>query len=425
MTSPSIPFPRNFPAKLGSPRWLLYCFCLLIQGWFPAVAAVPLEPKQPCSFTISCAKSNWLLGEPVLLRLSFRNTSATPQEVTTVLRPGTHAYYFVSCDGSGFVGIEPQSYPDTGRSPATLAPGDTFCHEECLAFDARGGHLVFAKAGRYSLRVAVDGQESNVLAIGVVQPESALDRAWVGTFLTGEVAFAAAYGGRLTSDTSAKLAVCAGSRSVFAPYAAFLLAKRTTNGTEAEELFGKADVPGFPLRSQALYGRGAHLLRLGRHWQAMEQLKRVVTEFPDSAAAWKVRSGGLLSLKPPAAPPPPPQEPFNKIVQQLEAQGYDWKGFMREVSPEALEYRRKELEIFDAYSQLGTPPDAYKKIGELLESYVRKYVRPVPAEELKGRYEATAKQEAAELARRQAEETGRIPEVQKPPREKAGKPVPK
>jgi hypothetical protein len=390
--------------------------------------SAPAALDQGLSFVISCAKSNWLFGEPVPVRLAFTNPCSTEKAVTTTLRLGAAAAYMVSEDGTNFERVKPVMFIDAGWDRTRLAPGESFYHEEILCFDGRPRGLVFPRPGRYSVRVDVDGIQSNVLIIGVVEPVSEIDKKWSVTFRRPEVALAASRPGFWGTKTAEALAGCPQQPGTFSPYAAFLLATRGTNRLEAIALLEKADIIGFPLQSQAIYERARRLLELGRQPEALEGFKRVVREFPDSAAAWGVKANGLLAVKQPdatAQEPKPPREAFNQITRQLEAEGYDWKGFMRESSPPASEYRRKELEIFDAYSQTGTPPEAYKKIGELLETYVKKYVVPIPAEELKRRYESAAKQEAEELARRQAEKSGRIPEVQKPPREKAGKPAPK
>lgn len=125
---------------------------LLVGCEGPAtVPAAPVAPEADPRFTLSARRASFLLGEPVLLDLRFRNTSQDAINVRYTFRASSYeAPLFISRDGERY-----REFP-IGREPlkregeeVTLGPNQALkYHYDVLGYGSPY-KLAFAKAGTY------------------------------------------------------------------------------------------------------------------------------------------------------------------------------------------------------------------------------------------------------------------------------------
>ena len=278
---------------------LLGCFLAIVaKPFFRANAAL----AEPLSLEISSPKQEWLVAEPVLVRVVFVNNTTTNQLLSAEFQVGISSSavsYLISKDNKNFKPLEPLLFRDPVRQWMSISPGESFYHDELLTYDAGTDGLVFPIPGEYYVRVDYREQKSNVLKIQVKEAMSADDRKWAGVMRSRDVLLAITpYGGR-DVEALKKLGDCTKEPSVFSPYAAFFLASAETNKTNALALLDKADVANFPLQSHAVFEKARINLELGDKQKAHEQFERVLNSFSNSAAASEVKRKNLLESSKP------------------------------------------------------------------------------------------------------------------------------
>lgn len=239
---------------------------------------------------ISCDKSGLLLGEPLVVSVTLTNAGPTNVSFSPSLFNGTsHAGYMVSLDGRDFQWIGSMVVHDPPAATKVLSSGDTFKHEQVLVYDGRTDGLALPRENDYFVRVDYRGHKSNVLKIQVKSPESESDVKWTRRLGSKEVLHMLTLPSWRTDAAVKVLNECASETSTYSPYAVFALASGDKNKTNALAMFGRLDIAGFPLRSQALLGQARINEELGNIQTARQQFERIVNEFPNTSAATDAR----------------------------------------------------------------------------------------------------------------------------------------
>ena len=266
--------------------------CLNLCFLLPVTAAVPDAggPEDGLEVIISCEKPGLLLAEPLVVSVTLTNASPTNLSVSAALHNGmSWAAYMVSKEGHEFKSIEPLVVSDPPGFMAVMRPGETFRHDQMLVCNGRTDRLVFPTEGDYYIRVDYRSRKSNVLKIQVKTPESTAELKWTERLSSRDVLVKLTMPSWPREAAAKILRDCATETSTYAPYAAFALASGEKNKTNALVLFQKADIAGFPLRSQAILGQARIYEELGDAERARLLYERILKEFPSTAAAAEVR----------------------------------------------------------------------------------------------------------------------------------------
>jgi hypothetical protein len=276
-----------------SKAWIVAGFFLAASMW---CCAGQVE------WRCAAKKKEWLLGEPVVVSVAFRNVGSTACEVPDHLEmdnTGTTRYE-ISSDGATFAGIETFEMMDPVRRTVSLQPGHEYSHDQVIMLDGRTRQTPFASNGVYYVRALVPllGEDvySSVATVRVVGVNSDVCKVASVLFLSAEVAqYVTPWcGSKLGPEVRSRLSSVAEQRSEFAPYAAvFLCEKELSADIEAALRWAeKADVDEFVLRDRAVYLKGVACLRLLQIDKAQAQFDRIEKEFPYSAAACILKRDG-------------------------------------------------------------------------------------------------------------------------------------
>ena len=243
------------------------------------------------ALSVTTAKGEYLVAEPVVLQVSLSNTGRVPEEVFSELTKGTGLMsYEVSEDGRQFRGIGAFYHHDpTGRS-VRLNLGASLYHEEILLYDPSAKALIFPHAGLYGVRITYPWTEPVTIGVTVKEPttlEDVLDSHIMGL---PEVLYLVTPHLAKQERGVDELRTCAAHSSSYALYAAYFLAKKQIDESsrpdlenrqgEVLALLQKADTPGFPLRHEAAYLKAMAYVRLGQQVKAQEQFGRIRRDFP-------------------------------------------------------------------------------------------------------------------------------------------------
>lgn len=362
-----------------------------------------LSHGQDITMTAESPKQHYLLGEPVLIRVTFGNNGAKPGYVTQDMGLEWGGLRFdLSHNQSEFVRLRPFAELDPSGRSIEIKPGERLVHEEMLYFNTRTrASPLFTEPGRYVIRVA-SRQGTNTVGIEIVQP-SGSSNIRASELMRSRAVIEFVGLGRSSERVIQDLKECITSKSDFAPYAALFLAAREGNKTIALSFLEKADAIGFPLQSRVILEKGRISLELGDKQKAQAQFKRVLAEFPDSGAASQVRSSRLLEM---VADKPAPPDPVADAVKELESEFYDLKGYWRSYQqlPWVREYSKKRLELYDRWAAGGlTEAERKQQEAALMREYVRKHAKPLDPAEWKRRYDGYAKEEEAQRAKQMEE----------------------
>jgi tetratricopeptide (TPR) repeat protein len=270
--------------------WLMF---LITQSL--AVAAVGSEAV---ALSISCLKQEWLVGEPLVLQLNFKNKSQTNQFVETELQNGIGTVnYLISTDGTNFSDIGANVFHDPLGRTAIISSNESLYHEEILWFNTHNGKTLFSNTGDYFFRVDCRNQTSNILKIHVKKPTEEADEKWANAFQAREVLLAGTPGGQKSATAVKLLTDCVNLSSAYSPYAAFFLAQSEPDKTNALALYEKADVANFPLQGRVILEKARLNLELGDKAKANELFQRIAKR-PTTFTS--VCSRGIISASSPA-----------------------------------------------------------------------------------------------------------------------------
>lgn len=117
------------------------------SGRRPAVVV----PASQFALSVATERSRYLVGEPVYVAITLRNTSGEPQRVTSSLRPEDGAVHIVITSPDGkqreFVPLGEADHDATVYS--RLAPGETIGNVAPIFFGGNG--WTFSTSGRYTI----------------------------------------------------------------------------------------------------------------------------------------------------------------------------------------------------------------------------------------------------------------------------------
>ena len=330
--------------------WQAICVVLLIQNFVGSSGLA--DDTDNIVLTISSAKNQYLLAEPVGVRVSLSNSSAMATSVIYVvfgLGKGGGDTYQTSEDGKTFENVRALKYADFPPKRVVLAPGGVIYHEQTLIYcGARG--LLFPRAGDYSVRVRWRSKTSNVLKITVREPDRPADIEACELMRLEDVL--RQYLGVRSEDASRKLRQVAEATSAYTPYGAFYVSAYIEHDDQlALKFLDKADVEGFPLQSAVVMCKGRKLLEMKQHEKAWGQFERVRREFPNSPAA---------------------------------AQILDSKEVMNFTREEAQELDRQQAKSEEAKKKVAEAKKAFVESGERaeVEKTVRKFLKAYEAKDV-------------------------------------------
>jgi polyhydroxyalkanoate synthesis regulator phasin len=383
------PRKRTFFLPLVSLITLL-CYC-------PVKAQV-----DQLSFSISCAKPDLLVAEPLVLRVTVRNAGPSDFPVDTQFGNGTSlATYWISRDGTNFNNIHALLSIEPSMRQTILSPGRSLNHDELLLYDARTRGVIFPIQGDYFIQAKCREWQSNILRLHVKDPASAAEKQWAAAMKSENLPITVTFPAWKTDEAVKTLVDLAREKSVLSLYAAFTLGFAEPNKRKALTHIEKADVETFAMRSRVVLEKARLNFELGNLKKATELADRLQTDFPESTAALdplirRIRNSNTVQAL--------ARTPMDAAVKELESQWYDVKSIATNSAPWAREYRRDSLEFYELYAQGKiTHDEAHRRAGEMLKDYVRKHAKPLTPAEWKRRQE-DYEREANERYRKQLEE---------------------
>jgi len=220
---------RQDPAGSGWPSTSLVSARTLLAELPPRRLLRPAAPlADQLRLTITAHRPRYVVGEPLRLQLSLRNTGADPARGYFVLDPGSgELEIWFRLNGAAWRRLgRPVLWGCFLHPTKTLAPGAELCEEVVLAFDHARQLPLFFEPGCCDIRalyqdVVLDENAalaSNTVTVHVGRPH---DRAgW--TALTRELALLTESDGRYVTSRTTKAAARFLDQFPEAPYAPYL-----------------------------------------------------------------------------------------------------------------------------------------------------------------------------------------------------------
>lgn len=163
------------------------CMWILISvPWVSCALPMPDAPKPDKRVTLTTVRRDYLLGEPVLLELTFRNLSKVNMKVEeNLVGPLRYdAPLWIARDGARFQEFSPNGAPDAkgGRRPIVLAPGGslTYTYRVVVALSPEF-QLALAKPGNYRVYAVYPYQvkiASNIVEVRIKEPAGEDAKVW-------------------------------------------------------------------------------------------------------------------------------------------------------------------------------------------------------------------------------------------------------
>lgn len=146
----------------------LRCFTIISLGLLVCFSQV--GAAESVELTISSDKTEFALGEPVILYVSLKNTGNTSVTLLKILEPeGSFVDYMIKAPGGNYRSFVPWMHKDYDSPGVALSPGQAVNGEAKIFFGGEG--WVFTKPGRYEIRALYEGKiSSNTIAITVATP---------------------------------------------------------------------------------------------------------------------------------------------------------------------------------------------------------------------------------------------------------------
>ncbi|MDX0116487.1 hypothetical protein GOC07_30545 [Sinorhizobium meliloti] len=142
-------------------------FLILVVGFLPGAAQAQVE------LTLSAPPAGFVLGEPVVLRATMRNTSPEPAASPRFLKPefGIVQYYVGSEPDASSLFV-PYLLKEPAEPTVQLEPGGEILEDVEIFYGADG--WFFRSPGQYQVRAVVPGGslQSNTVNFSILPPQS-------------------------------------------------------------------------------------------------------------------------------------------------------------------------------------------------------------------------------------------------------------
>lgn len=161
---------------------------LILAMWLTLVTAACAQDN--VALRVYSEKSDFLLGEPVIVYVKFTNTGAEPMNVSPNIGPEEDFCYYQITDPDGKTKTVSPLYVYDREEYVTLKTNESVTGPARIYYGGDGYY--FPKPGRYSVVVEYQGVKSNTLDLTVKEPANdaqreqaslILDHPEVGTFL--------------------------------------------------------------------------------------------------------------------------------------------------------------------------------------------------------------------------------------------------